>query len=83
MGYNYFMKKEIIKITKDILIGDLVEVYPELAKILVENYGFHCIGCMAAGMETLEEGAIVHGMDKKEILKMVADLKKLAEKDGE
>jgi len=75
------MKKQKIEITKDIMIGDLVEAYPKLAKVLVEEYGFHCIGCMAAGMETLEEGATVHGMDKKEILKMVADLKELVEEN--
>ena len=75
------MKKQKIEITKDIMIGDLVENYPKLARVLVEEYGFHCIGCMAAGMETLEEGAAVHGMDKKEIQKMVADLKKLAEEN--
>jgi len=75
------MKKQNIEITKDILIGDLVENYPELGRVLVEEYGFHCIGCMAAGMETLEEGASVHGMSKKEIEKMVEDLKKLAEEN--
>jgi len=75
------MKKQKIKITKDILIGDLVENYPELASVLVEKYGFHCIGCMAAGMETLEEGATVHGMEEKEIEKLVKDLKKKAKVD--
>jgi len=75
------MKKQKVKITKDIMIGELVENYPKLGRILMEEYGFHCIGCMAAGMETLEEGATVHGMNKKEILKMVTDLTKLAEKD--
>jgi len=63
-----------IKITKDVLIGELVEKYPKLAKVLVEDYGFHCIGCMAAGMETLEQGAEVHGMSGKEIKKLVEDL---------
>ena len=75
------MAKQKIEITKDILISDLVDNYPKLAKILVEEYGFHCIGCMAAGMETLEEGAMVHGMDSKEIKKMVSDLKNLAKED--
>jgi len=75
------MKKEKIEISKDIMIGDLVENYPKLARVLVEEYGFHCIGCMAAGMETLEEGATVHGMGKKEIQKMVVELKKLAEEN--
>jgi hybrid cluster-associated redox disulfide protein len=75
------MKKEKVKITKDILIGDLVEVYPELAKVMVEDYGFHCIGCMAAGMETLEEGASVHGLNKKEIKEMVENLRKLVKEN--
>ena len=77
------MKKQKIEINKDIMIGDLVENYPKLGRVLMEEYGFHCIGCMASGMETLEEGATVHGMDKKEIEKMVEDLKSLAEKDEE
>ncbi|MCW1948877.1 MAG: DUF1858 domain-containing protein [Candidatus Shapirobacteria bacterium] len=76
------MKKQKMGINKDIMIGDLVEKYPKLAKVLVEEYGFHCIGCMAAGMETLEEGASVHGMNSKEIKKMVDDLKSLVEEDG-
>jgi len=75
------MTKQKIKITKDIMIGDLVENYPELGSVLMEKYGFHCIGCMAAGMETLEEGATVHGMNSGEIKEMVEDLKKLAEVD--
>ncbi len=75
------MKKQTMEINKDIMIGDLVEKYPKLAKVLVEEYGFHCIGCMAAGMETLEEGATVHGMNSKDIKKMVEDLKSLVKED--
>jgi len=70
-----------MEINKDIMIGDLVEKYPKLAKVLVEEYGFHCIGCMAAGMETLEEGATVHGMNSKDIKKMVEELKSLVKED--
>ena len=75
------MKKQKIEITKDILIGDLVDIYPELGSVLMDEYGFHCIGCMAAGMETLEQGAQVHGMDQKEIKKMVDDLNQLVVKN--
>jgi len=71
------MKKQKIEITKDIMIGDLVENYPQLGEVLMEEYGFHCIGCMASGMETLEQGAQVHGMSQKEIKKMVEELKSL------
>ena len=75
------MKKIKTEITRDIMIGDLVEKYPELGSVLMEEYGFHCIGCMAAGMETLEQGAEVHGMDQKEIKKMVDELNRLVIKD--
>lgn len=76
------MKKQKTEITKDIMIGDLVAYYPELGQVLMEEYGFHCIGCMAAGMETLEQGAQVHGMGPKDIEKMLEDLNKLIQKDS-
>ena len=68
--------KNKTKITKDILILDLVEQNPDLAKVLTDEYSFHCVGCMASSMETLEEGAQVHGMTDEEIDKMVKDLNK-------
>lgn len=68
--------KNKTKITKDILILDLVEQNPDLAAVLTEEYGFHCVGCMAASMETLEQGALVHGMTDDQIEKMVKDLNK-------
>jgi hybrid cluster-associated redox disulfide protein len=76
------MKKQKTEITKDIMIGDLVAYYPKLGQVLMEEYGFHCIGCMAAGMETLEQGALVHGMSPKDIGKMLEDLNKLIQKDS-
>ena len=61
-------------ITKKTLIAEIVEKYPKLAEVLVENYGFNCIGCYASTMESLEEGAMVHGMTSKEITEMIGDL---------
>lgn len=58
------------------IIGDLISQYPKIAQILVEKYNFHCVGCMAAGGETLEEGAMVHGMSQKEITDMIEVLNK-------
>jgi hybrid cluster-associated redox disulfide protein len=63
--------KQKIKIDKKMMILDLTENFPEIGQILTDEYNFHCIGCMAASMETLEEGALVHGMTEKEIDKMV------------
>lgn len=72
------------KITKNTLIAEIVEKYPELGEVLVEDYGFHCIGCFAAESETLEQGAMVHGFDAAEIKKIVATLNGiLADKEKE
>ena len=51
-----------VKITKDMRIGELLQVSPEVAPILME-VGMHCLGCPASQMETLEEAAMVHGLD--------------------
>ena len=73
-------KKIKQKITKNILILEIAERYPKLVDVMVEKYGLHCIGCSLSAVETLEEGAMGHGMSKKEVGKMVEDLNKLANK---
>ena len=54
-------------VTKNITIGELLEVAPEKADILLEA-GMHCLGCPASRGETLEEACAVHGIDVEEIL---------------
>ena len=68
------------KITGEMLLAEIVEKYPKLAEVLTEKYGFHCIGCVASEFESLEQGATVHGMNKKEIDKLVGYLNGLLEK---
>ena len=68
-------------ITKTINLGELSNTYPELAEILVNDYGLHCVGCMAAAWETLEEGAKAHGYSGKEMAKMVKKLNQIISKD--
>lgn len=63
------------KITKEMMLGDLVTKYPKAAEILMEK-GIHCIGCMAAKFETIGQGLQAHGLQKKdidEILKKMND----------
>ncbi|MDO4477473.1 MAG: DUF1858 domain-containing protein [Lachnospiraceae bacterium] len=50
------------KITKDMTIMEIIDVNEDIASVLM-NVGMHCIGCMAAHGETLEEAAMVHGLD--------------------
>ena len=54
-------------IEKTTKIGDLLEKYPDKADILLEA-GMHCLGCMAAHDETLEEACDVHGIDVNELV---------------
>lgn len=64
------------------MISEVVEKYPEAAEVLTMDYGFHCISCFAAEMETIEQGAAVHGMTTKEIKEMLVALNKLIEKSS-
>ena len=50
------------QVSKDTKIGELMMMFPEAAPILME-IGMHCLGCPASQMETLEEAAMVHGID--------------------
>jgi len=50
------------KVSKDMVIGELLQMDPDMAGILVAG-GMHCVGCPSAQAETLEEAAIVHGID--------------------
>ena len=56
-----------MKIEKDMIIGDILELAPEKVNILLEA-GMHCLSCPAALMETLEEACEVHGIDVNEII---------------
>ena len=50
------------QVTKDMLIGELVQVGPGIVPILMAA-GMHCIGCPSAQGESLGEAAMVHGID--------------------
>ena len=52
------MKKQV---TKDMLIDEMLQVDIGIAPILMAS-GMHCIGCPASQGESLEEAAMVHGM---------------------
>ena len=50
------------KITKDMTIGEILRVDPNMAGVLMAG-GMHCVGCPSAQGESLEEAAFVHGID--------------------
>ena len=49
-------------ITKEMTIGEILRANPDVAPVLLQA-GMHCIGCPSAQGESLEEAAMVHGLD--------------------
>ncbi|MCR4670471.1 MAG: DUF1858 domain-containing protein [Saccharofermentans sp.] len=58
-------------ITKDMTIGEALMLKPEIAPVLL-GMGMHCLGCPASQGESLEEAAMVHGMDVDELMGQIA-----------
>ena len=52
------------KVTKDTMIGELLQIDEGVAPILL-NIGMHCLGCPSSQMETIEQAAMVHGIDSE------------------
>lgn len=68
-----------MEITKDTLIGELLQYDYNLAFLLMEA-GMHCVGCPSSQMESIEEAAFVHGIDVDELMEAIhAYLKENAE----
>ena len=66
------------KISKQMLIGEVLNKYPDCAMVMM-NSGLHCVGCHVAVSESIEDGARAHGMSDEQIEKMVEDMNKTAE----
>ena len=55
-----------MEVTKDMLIGEILKKDQTIAAILMAS-GMHCVGPASQG-ESLEEAAMVHGMDCDELV---------------
>ncbi len=60
------------QISKDMTIGELIRLDQNIASILMRS-GMHCIGCPSSQGETLEEAAMVHGMDADVLEQQIND----------
>ncbi|KPJ69733.1 disulfide oxidoreductase [candidate division WOR-1 bacterium DG_54_3] len=56
------------KITKDMTIAEALKLKPEIAPVLMSK-GMHCLGCVIAQGETIEQAADVHGLDVGQLMK--------------
>ena len=60
-------------ITKEMTIGAILRVCPAVAPVLLEM-GMHCLGCPSAQGESLEQAAMVHGMDIDVLMAKIAEV---------
>ncbi len=54
-------------ITKDTIIGDVLDAYPQTAPIFF-SIGMHCLGCPASRGESVADACMVHGVDPDELI---------------
>lgn len=57
-------------ITKDITIGELLRMNPEVAPVLM-SAGMHCLGCPSAQAESIGDAAMVHGIDADALVEQI------------
>lgn len=58
------------RVEKDILIGELLQINAGVVPILMEA-GMHCVGCPASQGESIEEAALVHGINPDELVEQI------------
>ena len=61
-----------MEITKDTIIGDILDIAPESAPLFLE-IGMHCLGCPSARGESIEMACEVHGVDPDELIENLKD----------
>jgi len=61
-------EKTMAKITKKITLAEVISKYPETMPVFLEH-GMACFGCPMAMNETIEQGAIAHGINAEKLIK--------------
>ncbi len=59
-------------ITKESVIGDILDYEPETAQFFFA-IGMHCLGCPASRGESVADACAVHGTDADTLIKQIND----------
>lgn len=64
------------QITKDTMIGELLRDQEHIDSIAEALFGIgmHCLGCPSSQMETIEQAAMVHGIEPQELVDRLNDV---------
>lgn len=60
-----------MKITKETLIGDILEFNAEATAPFFLNMGMHCLGCPSSRNESVEQACAVHGVDAEKLIEQL------------
>lgn len=59
-----------MKVTKETLIGEALEMSMDIAPVLM-GIGMHCLGCPASQGESIADACMVHGVDPDELVEKI------------
>jgi hybrid cluster-associated redox disulfide protein len=62
-------------ITKNMTFHQVMGLGPEVLKVLAQ-FQLGCVGCMGAKHETIEKGAMAHGLDVDDLLEALNAVRK-------
>ena len=68
-----YAKKRTKKFTKNLTIGEALKMHDGVEAVLT-GFGMHCFTCPFSLMETLEQAAMVHGVEVELILTKLNEL---------
>ncbi len=66
-----------MRFKKDMSIVEAVNLDPRAREVFA-RHGMGCLGCLAATVESIEEGVLAHGIDPDELIN---ELNKLTQED--
>jgi len=74
------MSNVTTKITKDTVIGEILQLCPEAEPVIAKYFGTACFTCPGVKMETIEFGSMMHNLDAQPI---IDELNAILEKNKE
>ena len=66
--YNIHFSEDDCPITRDTLIEEIVNIWPETVDVLAD-FGMSCVGCASAAGEDLSEACNAHGLKVNVVLR--------------
>ena len=75
------MAKQVVVLEdqlRSMSMGEIVRQYPAAIPVML-NHGLHCVGCNVSYDETLEQGAMGHGMEEAEFAQLITEIKQVIE----